>query len=176
VRVLSRLIALAVALALVVGGVVVAVEIAIADFRSEPWLIPYDEWYQSARVNAWSSPTTRRLALALTAAGLLLLLLHLVRRRPMVLPMEAGGSLHHADLNRRGVERSLVRAVSRVDGVASAKARISSNRTRVTASTNRRLPGDLEARVKRAAEQRLTSLRLASPPPLSVRLQSRGQR
>ncbi len=69
-----------------------------------------------------------------------------------------------------------MRAVSRVDGVASAKARISSKRTRVTASSNRRLPGDLEARVTRAAEERLSALRLASPPPLSVRLDSRGQR
>ncbi len=175
-RVLSRLIALAVALALMVGGMVVAAEIAMADFRSEPWLIPYDEWYQSARVNAWSSTATRRLALALAAAGLLLLVLQLMRRRPTALAMEAGGSRHHADLDRRGVERSLVRAVIRVDGVASARARISETRARVTASSNRRLPGDLEARVTRAAEERLAALRLARPPALSVRLQTRRPR
>ena len=90
--------------------------------------------------------------------------------------MEAGGSTHRADLNRRGIERSLVRAVSRVDGVASAKARISNNRARVTASSNRRLPGDLQARVTRAAEERMAALRLAHPPALSVRLQTRARR
>ena len=175
-RLLSRLISLALALALVVAGVVVAVEIAMAEFRSEPWVIPYDEWYRSARVNTWSSQSTRQLALALVAAGLLLLVLQLVRRRPTALDMEAGGSTHHADLNRRGVERSLVRAVSRVDGVASAKARISRHRTRVTASSNRRLPGDLQARVTQAAEQRMAALHLARPPQLSVRLHTRGPR
>ncbi len=176
VRVLSRLIALAVALGLVVGGVLVAVEIAVAELGREPWVIPYDQWYQSARTNAWSSPSTRRLALVLAAVGLLLLLLQLARRRPTALSMERGVSTHSADLHRKGIERSLVRAVSRVDGVASAKAKISSSRTRVTASSNRRLPGDLEARVTQAAEQRLAALRLASPPALSVTLHSRGPR
>ncbi len=89
-RVLSRLIALAVALGLFVGGIVVAVEIVFAEIGREPWVIPYDEWYESARINAWSSPSTRRLALALVVAGLLLLLLQLARRRPTALAMEMG--------------------------------------------------------------------------------------
>ncbi|MDP8975025.1 MAG: DUF6286 domain-containing protein [Actinomycetota bacterium] len=171
-RILSRLLALALALSLVVGGVLVAVEIVLAEIGRDPWVIPYDQWYRSARVNAWSSPSTRQLALALVAAGLLLLFLQLLRRRPTALPMEKGPSIHPADLNRRGVERSLVRAVNRVDGVASAKARISNSRTRITASSNRRIPGDLEARVTRAAEERMAALRLARPPALSVTLQS----
>jgi len=174
VRILSRLIALALALGLVVGAVLVAVEIVVAELGREPWVIPYDRWYQSARTNDWSSPSTRRLALVLVVAGLILLLLQLARRRPTALSMETAASTHSADLNRRGIERSLVRAVSRVDGVASAKAKISRSRTRVTASSNRRLPGDLEARVTQAAEKRLAALQLASPPALSVRLDSRG--
>ena len=171
-RIVSRLIAVAVALALAVGGVLVAVEIVIAEIPRDPLVIPHDRWYQSARTNAWSSATARQISIGLVAAGLALLLLQLARRRPTVLAMEAGPSGHPAALNRRGIERSLVRAVSRVDGVGSAKAKISGKRTRVTASSSRRLPGDLEARVTRAAEQRLAELRLASPPPLSVSLQN----
>jgi hypothetical protein len=175
-RILSRLIALALALGLVVGGVLIAVEIVVAEIGREPWVIPYDRWYRSARTNAWSSPSTRQLALVLVVAGLLLLLLQLARRRPRALAMETGPSVHSADLNRKGIEQSLERAVNRVDGVSSAKARISSSRTRITASSGRRLPGDLEARVKQAAEQRMAALKLASPPPLSVTLQSPGPR
>jgi len=174
-RILSRLIALALALGLLVGGVLIAVEIVVAEIGRDPWVIPYDRWYRSARTNSWSSPSTRQLAIVLVAIGIILLLLQLARRRPAALALERGGSAHSADLNRRGVERSLVRTVTRVDGVSSATAKISKNRTQVTASSNRRLPGDLEARVKTAAEQRLSALRLADPPALSVRLHSRGQ-
>lgn len=175
-RIVSRLIALALAVGLVVGGVLVAVEIVIAEIGRAPWVLPYDQWYESARTNAWSSPSTRQLALVLAVAGLLLLLLQLARRRPRALALETGSSDHSADLHRRGIERSLVRAVTRVDGVSSATAKISSSRTRVTASSTRRLPGDLEARVKQAAEQRMAAFKLASPPALSVTLHSPGPR
>ncbi|MBA2750943.1 MAG: hypothetical protein H0U41_01725 [Actinobacteria bacterium] len=175
-RIVSRLIALALALGLVVGGVLVAVEIVIAEIGRAPWVIPYDQWYESARTNAWSSTSTRQLALVLAVAGLLLLLLQLARRRPRALALETGSSDHTADLHRRDIERSLVRAVTRVDGVSSATAKISNSRTRITASSTRRLPGDLEARVKQAAEQRMAAFKLASPPALSVTLHSPGPR
>ena len=175
-RILSRLLALAVALALAVGGALVAVEIVAAELADDPLVIPYDKWYRSARTNDWSSSLARQVSVALLAAGLVLLLLQVAKRRPAVLAMKPTGAGRSAALQRRGVERSLVRAVSRVDGVASAKATITSSRTRVAATTNRRLPGDLEDRVKRAAEARLAALHLATPPPLSVRLNSRRQR
>jgi hypothetical protein len=175
-RILSRLIALAVALVLVVGGLLVAVEIVVAEVANGPWVIPYDEWYRNARTNGWSSTSTRQVALAMTAAGAVLLLVQLARRRPAVLEMEAKRRGQPTALSRRGVERSLERSVSKVDGVASAKVRISSKRARVTTTSHRRLPGDLEARVTAAAEQRLSALRLAQPLPLSVRLQTRSGR
>lgn len=171
-RILTRLVAVAVALALAVGGLLVAVEIVLAEIGRDPLVIPYDDWYRSARSNDWSSSLARQISFGLVGAGVVLLLLQLARRRPTTLAMEPGPSPHPAAINRRGVEQSLERAVGRVDGVASAKARISSKRARVTASSNRRLPGDLEARVTRAAEQRMAALRLASPPPLSVTLHS----
>ncbi len=175
-RVLSRLIALAVALALVAGCVIVAVEIVVAEVGREPWVIPHDEWYQSARTNAWSSPDARLLCLVVAAAGLVLLLLQLAKRRPTELAMETRDSKHPAALQRRGIERSLVRAVTRVDGVASAKAKLSKTKARITATSNRRLPGDLEDRITKAADRRLSALKLESPPSLTVRLSNRGQR
>lgn len=173
-RILSRLISLAVALALAAGGALVAVEVVVAEYGSGPWVIPYDDWYRSARTNTWSSTPARQVALALLASGLLLLFVQLARRRPVALPMEAKRSGHPALLSRRGVERSLTRTVSRVDGVATAKVKISKARARVNTTTNRRLPGDIEARVSTAAQQRLAALRLADPPQLSVRLRSRA--
>ncbi|MDP8992854.1 MAG: DUF6286 domain-containing protein [Actinomycetota bacterium] len=173
-RILGRLVALAVSLGLVVGGALVAVEIVVAELGAGPWVIPYDRWYLSARKNAWSSASARTLFLAMAGAGLVLLVLQVVKRRPRSLPLEAGGAQHTAAVRRRGLERSLVRAVTRVDGVATAKARVSEKRARVTASSNRRLPGDLEQRVTEAARQRLAAMKLARPPEVAVRLQHRG--
>jgi hypothetical protein len=174
VRIVSRLIALAVALALAVGGVLVAVEIVVAELGRDPWAIPHDDWYLDARENAWSSQGARILFLVLALAGLALLVLQVARRRPRVLAMEDRKHGRSVAVSRRTLEHSLVRSVTRVDGVATAKARLWENRARVTASTNRRLPGDLLQRVTQTAEQRLSGMRLATTPVVVVRLHHRG--
>ena len=175
-RIVTRLVALAVSLVLAVGGVLVAVEIVVARLLGrEPWVLPYDEWYADATEHAWSSPSARTLFFVVALVGLVLLLLQLVKRRPRSLPMAGGGGAHSTTVGRRGLERSLVRDVTRLDGVATAKARVSPKRARITASTNRRLPGDLEQRVTQAAQHRLAAVKLASPPEVAVRLQHRGQ-
>ena len=174
-RILSRLIALAVALALVVGGVLVAVEIVLAELGWQPWVVPHDQWYEEGRQNAWSSSSVRALFLALAVVGLVLLLLQATKRRPLALLMERRQDGHPVAVGRRSLEQSLVRSITRVAGVAAAKVRLSENRARVRASSNRRLPGDLEARVARAAEQRLSALKLATTPEVVVRLGHRGQ-
>lgn len=175
-RLFNRLVAVALALFLVVGCVLVAVEIVVAELGNDPWVIPYDRWYEDARAHDWSSGWSLRWFFALTALGLVLLLLQLARRRPAALPMKVGRTEHPAAVSRRGIERSLGRAVGRVDGVASAKARVKRGSVRVKATSNRRQPGDLESRIGEAARQRLSSLGLAQPPSVAVRLQHRGQR
>lgn len=175
-RMVSRLLAVALSLALLAGGILVAVEVVVAEFGRDPWVLPHDQWYRSASETSWSASSSRWLFSGLIAAGVILLLLQLARRRPAALPLEAQNPQHPAEVRRRSVERSLARVVGRVDGVAMAKARVSPGRARVRAMTNRRLIGDLEARVSRAAEQRLASLHLAAPPPVKVRIHQRAQR
>ncbi len=175
-RIASRLIALAVSLALVVGGVLVAVEIVIAELGGEPWVVPYDQWYEEARGNAWSAPSVRALFVAIAAVGLVLLVLQVTKRRPRALPMERRQGGHSVAVGRRNLERSLVRSITRVDGVATAKARVRVDRASITASSNRRLPGDLEVRVARVAEQRLSAMKLATTPEVVVRVEHRGRR
>ncbi len=174
-RIVSRLIALAVSLALVAGGVLVAVEIVVAELGWEPWVVPHDQWYEEARENAWSSPSVLVLFLAMAAVGLVLLVLQVTKRRPRALLLEPRQDGYPVAVGRRGLERSLVRSITRVDGVATAKVRLSERRARIRASTNRRLPGDLEARVARVAEQRLSAMKLATTPQVVVRLDHRGR-
>ncbi len=163
------------ALTLMVAGVVVPVEIVVAAYDRSPWLIPHDQWYRSARENSWDAPAARWLFIALVVAGLMLLGLQFLRRRPATLELgqhDEGGS--PADLSRRSLERSLVRTASAVDGVAAARAQVTPNHARVTVSTTRRQPGDLRDRVSQGVERRIRGLGLVRTPPVSVRVRSRG--
>ena len=81
-----------------------------------------------------------------------------------------------ADVNRRSLERSLVRTAGSVDGVVGARASVSPGRARVTVSTTRRQPGDLRTRVLERVDRRIAGLGLARTPPISVRVRSRGDR
>ena len=173
-RVANRVAAAVLALGLLVGGLLVAVEIVVAGFDRRPWVLPHDEWYDSARTRAWESAPPRWIFIGLVVAGLLLLLLQLARRRPTTLAM-APGALP-AEVGRRGLERSLAREATRVDGVASARTRIKNERAEVVASSNRRQTGDLPPRVTQALDRRLGALGLARPPAVQVKVHGRGDR
>jgi len=172
VRVLNRIVAAVLALALLVGGLLVAVEIVVAGFDHRPWVLPHDKWYRSARTRSWDSAPTRWLLIGLVAAGLLLLLLQLAKRRPTTLPLVPAAV--PADLGRRSLERALVRAASRVDGVSSAKARVDGDRAEVVASTNRRQTAELHPRLCAALDRRVASLSLARPPAVRVKVHGRS--
>jgi len=173
-RVANRVVAALLALALMVGGLLVAVEIVVAGFDRRPWVLPHDRWYRSARLRSWESAPARWIFIALLAAGLLLLFLQLVRRRPTVLPLTDGAV--PADLGRRSLERSLARTASDLDGVAAARVKIGEARAEVVATTNRRQAGDLQARVAEAIEGRVQSLGLARPPGVRVKVHTRTDR
>ena len=173
-RLVNRAVAAAIALTLLLGGLVVAVEIVVAGIGSDPWVLPHDRWYREGRTSAWSSPEARWLFLGLVAAGLLLLGLQLARRRTDALPL-AGSQPHPAEVSRRSLERSLARTAQRVDGVASARASVSPARARVQAATNRRLVKDLEPRVAELTAARLRALGL-SDTAVAVDVKARPER
>jgi hypothetical protein len=174
VRVANRVVAAVLALALLVGGLLVAVEIVVAGFDRRPWVLPHDRWYVSARQRTWESAPARWMFIGLLVAGLALLLLQLARRRPTALPLVP--SAVPADVGRRSLERSLAREATRVDGVAAARAKIDKDTAQVVASSNRRQPGDLQPRITHALDRRLATLGLERPPAVRVKVQARGDR
>ena len=173
-RVANRVLAAVLALALFVGGLLVAVEIVVAGFDRRPWVLPHDRWYSSARLRSWESAPPRWIFIGLIAAGLALLLLQMSRRRPTSFSLTPGAI--PADLGRRSLEKALVREAIRVDGVAAAKARVGDDRADVVASSNRRQTDDLGPRVTQALERRLSTVGLARPPAVRVKVQGRGDR
>jgi hypothetical protein len=173
-RVLNRVLAAVLALALLVGGLLVAVEIVVAAFGRRPWVVPHDQWYRSARGRSWQSAPPRWIFIGLVVAGMVLLFSQLARRRPRALALTPGAV--PADLGRRSLERALVREASRIDGVAGAKARVDGDKAEVVATTNRRLTAELQPRLVTALDGRLQSLGLARPPAVRVKVHGRGDR
>lgn len=173
-RVANRVLAAVLGLALLVGGLVVAVEIVIAGFDRQPWVLPHDDWYRSARQRTWDSAPPRWIFIGLIAAGLALLLLQLARRRPAALPLTPGAV--PADVGRRSLERSLAREAARVDGISAAKTKIGKDKAHVVASSNRRQTDELEPAVTHAVDRRLAALGVARPPAVRVTVHGRGDR
>lgn len=170
-RVANRVVAAVLALALLVGGLILAVEIVVAGFDRRPWVLPHDDWYASARSRMWEDAPPRWIFIGLVLAGLLLLVLQFARRRPTALPMTPGAV--PADVARRSLEKSLAREAARVDGVSAAKAKVNDDRVDVVASSNRRQTGDLEPRVTQAIDRRMGAMGLARPPSVRVKVQGR---
>jgi hypothetical protein len=173
-RIANRVIAAVLALGLLVGGLVVAVEIVVAGFDRRPWVLPYDRWYVSARARTWESAPPRWIFIGLVVAGLVLLFLQFARRRPTALDLTPGAV--PADLGRRSLERSLVREAMRVDGISAARAKIGRERAEVVATSGRRQTSDLPPAVTQALDRRVGTLGLARPPAVRVKVHGRGER
>lgn len=169
--VVNRVVSAVLALALLVGGVLVAAEIVVAAFGREPWVVPHDRWYRATLDNRWDDAATRWVLIGLVLAGLALLALQMARRRPGALPLADGATV--ADLSRRSIERSLARAASAVDGVAGAKVRVSADRATVAATTNRRRADEIRPRLAAAVEGRVRTLGLAHAPEVRVQVEGR---
>lgn len=171
-RLLNRVVAVSVALAIAAGGFVVAAEIVLAGIGRGPWVLPYDDWYDSARGNHWDSSGPRWFFIALCLAGLAVLALQVVKAAPRSVPLGPGRS--DAGLSRRNLERSLARAAGRIDGVSAAKATIDHGRARIVVDTNRRT-GDLRAPVEEVVQNRLGRAGLAQPPRIVVAVNKRAR-
>ncbi len=173
-RVINRLVAALLALALLVGGLLVAVEIVVAGFGHRPWVLPHDHWYRSARLRSWESAPPRWTFISLVAAGVVPLFLQVARRRPTALALATGAT--PADLGRRSLERSLSRVATEVDGVSAARVKVDGERAEVAAVTNRRQAGDLQPRLAATLEHRLQTFGLARPPAVHVKVSTRADR
>ncbi len=171
-RLTNRVIASVVGVLLLAGGVLTAIEIAIAYVGGNRWVVPYDAWYRHARSGSWSSGGVRGLLIVTTLIGLALLVVQLFRRPPAALMIRSESDATYS-VRRRSVEQSLVRRAQSVDGIDSAHAKIDRRTVKVRARSNRRVPGDLEAALERCLTTSVEHLELADPPRVHVRLRLR---
>ncbi len=173
VRTTNRIVSALLAVALVVGGVLVAIEVILAALDRGPWVLPHEGWARSARETMYTDRSARILFLLLAVAGIALLLLELLRRRPPALRMSEGENGLEADLDRRGVERWLATRLTDIEGAAGAKAKITRRAVDIKAQTPQRDVADVQRRLEGAAQENLDQLDLAQPLRARAKVTSR---
>lgn len=174
-RALDRVLSAILALVLLVGGVVAAVEIVVAGLGSDPWLVAHDRWMDSARTTTWSDAALRPVLAGLIVLGGALVAVALFRRRPEVLALATAGPGVVGALDRRTVERWLQGKVEAVEGVSGAGVRITHGSTSVEATSLGRDTGAVEPGVREVAARSLESLHLDRVPRLQVKVRPRKE-
>jgi len=174
VRTVTRLVSALLALALLVGGLLAALEIAAAGLgREDDLVLDWRDWRQDLLDTPWEDYVVRLVLAAMVAVGLLLLFL--ARRRPTAVPLSDRVAGSAADLDRGGLEHFLAARLDRVDGVGSAGVRIRGGRARVTAVTPARDTAPVESAVRQATDTALGELGLARSLPVRVAVTSRRE-
>ncbi len=171
-RATNRLISILLGLALTIGLILVAIDVALARFDRDE-LTPWRARYRTLRATTWDSTGTRVGFAVLAAVGLVLVFLQVWRRRPVTLPLDDQPQLAPATVRRRHLERALTGDTAHIDGVASSRVKAKRRRVDVDARTNRINPGDLEQRLHSVVDGRISSLGLVEQLPVNVDLEHR---
>ncbi len=175
VSVVNRALCAVLALVALAAGLVVAAEILAAGFERGPWLVPYDRWDRVGRTTPWSDADVRLAGVVILLAGLAILAVQLVPRRPAALALSPVRGGAPARLDRRGVERWLSEQAGHVAGVADAEVRVG----RSVSVRARSLDPDtsaVERRLREDTSGQLSALGLEQPRRVKVQVRPRTAR
>ncbi|MBW6439804.1 hypothetical protein KZ829_39370 [Actinoplanes hulinensis] len=177
-RITNRLLAALFALALLVGGVILVVEVVAHWTGTDPVVFDWPAVHAWARRTTWSAIPVRLISVMLLLVGLALLWAQLKPRRFGRLALEVGHPATDVAVTRRGLAHSLAAAVSRVEGVHNAHVAVKGKKIKVSARTYGGRTADVALRreaVTRMAQERLDALPLRRKPTLAVRLSARAR-
>ncbi|MDQ3660659.1 MAG: DUF6286 domain-containing protein [Actinomycetota bacterium] len=171
-RTVDRLIATVLALAFIAAGLLTVVEIVFAALGLRPWVVPYESWLVTARSSAYGDRPVLTVSTLLLALGLVLVLLQLLRRRPLSLPLLPKYDGVEPRIERKSLEQAASRAAREVDGVEKADCRATSGRMVVNATSGREETVGLDGKIRAAVEERLTALEPAQALKVAVKLRN----
>jgi hypothetical protein len=183
-RVLLRLLAPVLGLALAAAGVLLAIEVVAAWTRRGTDLagviVPWPQWRAGLESTSWSAPLVAWIAIAVALLGLVLVLVGLGARRSDI-PVTAPRPEMAVTTTPRMLARLVGQRVRRGDDVAGADVTASKRRIAVGAHGWGDLDGPagkaLRASVEESVSALLDDVPLARRPRVSVRLaQRRGPR
>lgn len=179
-RIVNRLLAFVVALALAGVSVILIVEVIAARSHSGPLIIHWHAILDWAHHNTWKATSVELASSITAAAGLLLLLPQLFRRRVSRVRIDAHPSLDpHLDaaVTRKGVAVTIRGAVAEVEGIATSRVKVGRRRIKVKAlstSPDGEGLGALQPKVNEAVSEELEGLRLHKARRLKITVDGRA--
>lgn len=169
IPVLTRVLSALASLALICVGSLVVVEVVAAALEADPVLLPSDYADRAAGL-AWDDRSVVTALAAIAGVGVVALLVGVWRRAPLTIPVEGRSGVA---IERRGLEGSLSRRLTDLDGVSGARVRAGRRRLRVRVDSRRRVaPEGAHEAVRAVLDRELADQRLDLRP--SVRLRYRG--
>lgn len=124
-RLINRVASLLLALALLAGGLLAAVEAVLVGFDRAPLLIDRQGWYERVTTTRFSDTGFLVVAIVVGLVGLLVLVLQLRRWRPTRLSVPAAKGWH---VQRRSAERLLAGVAGGASGISTARVRLRERR------------------------------------------------
>jgi len=166
----NRLLSVIVALALLVLGVLVVIEVvwAFGLGGSGEVLLPYPAAADYLAQQTWGSRPVRAVSVALVLLGLLLVVLEIRRRRPGLLALASSGGPVRCGADRGSVEKAAAAAATDVEGIRSAQARISRRRISIAANAGVRDDRGLQEALTERMVTWVDGLGLADAPVVRV--------
>jgi hypothetical protein len=181
VRVINRVLAALLSLALMVVGVLLIVEVIADRVSTRPAIVHWHAAYAWATRTTWSAGSIRVTCALLIVAGLLLLAAELRRARVARLraePARSGAAGIDTAYTRRGVAAAVRSAVTRVDGVGAAVVKVGRRKIKIAARATARdktASRGLQEPVSAAAAARIQALGLRRAPSVRVRVYARSR-
>jgi len=174
-RLINRLLAALLSLALIAAGVLVVIEVTAQRLGRRPVVVDWPRLHDWANRTPWQQGSVRVTCILLIVLGLLLLAAELKPSLPNRLAVRS--DVTDAAYTRRGVAATIRSAVSDVDGINSAAVSVGRRKVKVEATTAGLQPFTAESLrepATTAAQQRLDALELQEPPALAVNVNTSG--
>lgn len=152
------MVALVLGVALAAAAVLAGIEIMELILGRAALVVPRHSWDRGLRAQQWDSTGMVVTSVILAAAGVLLVVSQLVRRRPVRLALRSRPG-QRTWVSRKGLARRLTRDVAQLDDVSSGQVRIGRRRirTRVTLLAGTEQPAGTDA-VRSVVRATLASL------------------
>jgi hypothetical protein len=175
VRVLLRVLAPLLGLAVALVGVLVLLEVVAASVRPDDGdglVVPWPDWYATLGRITWSDSPVPGIAIGTAVLGLLLVLVGLLARRPDIAVDGPAPEITVAT-SPRVLARLVGRRVRAADDVAAASVTASRRRVSVAAEAWNDAGPELADRVRARVEELLDEVPLHHRPRVTVTVQDR---
>jgi hypothetical protein len=170
-RAFNRILAVLLAVAIAVAGVLTVIEVIAAATDNDPVIVKWHGLVGDLASNEWKTAGPRVAAIILILVGLLLLLFALRRGKPATVALTTDAPAVDMTTTRRSLQRSLATTATTVDGITDASVKVKRRKIVVKArAASGVTKEDGRARLSDEMQGRLDRLSLADSKRLKVKV------